>query len=202
MSRELLSGLPHKEFRCILADPAWNYRTYSDKGKERSAEQHYATMSIDDIKALPVAQHAAKDAHLFLWTTGPHLPLAFEVMTAWGFKYSGTGFVWVKLQKSFVRDQLVRTHEIERALHFGLGHTTRKNAEFCLLGRRGKPQRLAANVREIIISPLREHSRKPEEAHERIEHYCAGPRLELFGRQQRPGWIVRGNESHKFGADA
>lgn len=201
----LLKGLPRAHFPCLLADPPWNFRTYSKKAYEakhrRDAEQHYPTMSIEDIKALPVADYAAKDAHLFMWTTGPHLPLAFEVMQAWGFRYSGTGFVWVKLKKSFVRDQLIRSYKIEDMLHFGLGKTTRKNAEFCLLARRGKPTRLAKNVREMIISPLREHSRKPDEVHRRIERYCDGPRLELFGRQQRPGWTVRGNEAHKFGGD-
>lgn len=198
----LLAGLPPAHFGCVLADPPWHFKPRKapppDAKHRRDPERYYDTMSLEDIKALPVSRHAAKDCHLFLWTTGPHLPLAFDVMTAWGFRYSGTAFVWVKLKKSFVREQLIRSYRIEDALHIGLGMTTRKNAEFCLLGRRGSPPRLSASVREVIISPLREHSRKPEEAHRRIEQYGNGPYLELFGRSQRPGWTVRGNEADKF----
>lgn len=84
-------------------------------------------------------------------------------------------------------------------LHVGLGYTTRKNAEDCLLFRVGKPRRAARDVEEVIIAPLREHSRKPDEAIERIERFCDGPRLELFARQSlRPGWDMWGNEVGKF----
>jgi N6-adenosine-specific RNA methylase IME4 len=86
----------------------------------------------------------------------------------------------------------------ESDLHVGLGLTTRKNAEFCLLARRGNARREAKNVREIIMSPVREHSRKPDEACARVQRYCAGPYLELFARQERPGWTVWGNETAKF----
>lgn len=80
------------------------------------------------------------------------------------------------------------------------GHTTRKNAEFCLLGRRGKPKWLSAKVEEVIISPLREHSRKPEEAWQRIEEYAAGPYIELNARTERRGWHAWGNETDRFAA--
>src|SRR6516162_3814700 len=79
-----------------------------------------------------------------------------------------------------------------------LGLTTRKNCEFVVLGRRGKPKRLAADVLETIVAPIREHSPKPEEVYARIERFCAGPRLDLFGRCQRPGWTVYGDETLKF----
>ena len=83
-------------------------------------------------------------------------------------------------------------------LHVGLGLTTRKNAEFCLLGRRGSCRRNSKSVREIILSPVRQHSRKPDEVYDRIEEYCDGPYLELFARQERPGWTAWGNETTKF----
>ena len=85
-----------------------------------------------------------------------------------------------------------------RDFAIGLGLTTRHNPEICLLARRGRARRIAKDVRELIIAPAREHSRKPDEAYRRIERYAAGPYLELFARQRRPGWTVWGNETGKF----
>jgi N6-adenosine-specific RNA methylase IME4 len=168
----------------------------------RDAEKHYSVLGVDDIKALPVRNIAARDAHLFLWVTGPCLPKAFEIMEAWGFRYSAVAFTWVKLKKSFNTHQLRMVPTADSDLHVGLGLTTRKNAEFCLLGRRGNARREAKNVREIIMSPVREHSRKPDEAYGRIESYCAGPYLELFARTRRSGWDSWGLEVDKFEAPA
>jgi N6-adenosine-specific RNA methylase IME4 len=89
----------------------------------------------------------------------------------------------------------------EHDVHFGLGHTTRKSTETCFLGRRGRPKRLSRAVREVIIAPVREHSRKPDEQYSRIEAFCEGPRLELFARQRVPGWVPWGNEIDKFTAE-
>lgn len=151
-------------------------------------------MDLDAIKALPVATIAAKDAHLFLWTTGPCLRQAFDVIEAWGFRYSSVAFTWVKLRRATDQAQLRFLPTAEADLHVGLGLTTRKNAEFCLLARRGNARRNAKDVREIILSPVREHSRKPAETRLRIERYCDGPYLELFARERRPGWDAWGNE--------
>lgn len=155
-------------------------------------------MSIKDIAALPVGDVASPDAHLFLWVTGPVLEQAFGVIKAWGFRYSGIAFTWVKFKKSYDPHQLRILPTADGDFHVGLGFTTRKNAEFCLLARRGNAKRIAKNIRELIIAPRREHSRKPDEVHPRIEQYAAGPYLELFGRQQREGWTVRGDEADKF----
>jgi N6-adenosine-specific RNA methylase IME4 len=170
----------------VLADPPWPFRVRSPKGDGRSASQHYRIMSIEEIKAYPVADMAAADAWLFLWTTTPLLPVAIEVMSAWGFGYSGTAFAWAKLNPS------------ANGFHVGMGFTTRKNVELCLLGRRGHPRILAHDVRELIVSPRREHSRKPAEQYERIERLCAGPYLELFARQRRPGWNSLGDDLDHF----
>ena len=156
-------------------------------------------ISLEDIKALPVRDVAAKDAHLFLWVTGPVLPKAFEVMEAWGFRYSAVAFTWIKLKRSFNANQLRVLPSAESDLHVGLGLTTRKNAEFCLLGRRGRARRESKKVREIIMTPIREHSRKPDEAYDRVREYCAGPYLELFARTERLGFSAWGNETEKFG---
>jgi N6-adenosine-specific RNA methylase IME4 len=182
----------------VLADPPWSYSVFSPKGEERSAKRHYATMTLDDIKAMPVADVTARDAHLFLWATAPNLPQALEVMAAWGFKYSSVGFVWVKLNKGADVRQLRVIPHAGAEFFVGMGHTTRQNAEFVLLGRKGSPKRNSKAVRQIIVAPRREHSRKPDEAHTRIETYCDGPRLELFARAPRAGWTVWGNQTDKF----
>lgn len=197
------AGLPRGHFKAILADPPWHFRArttlqMSNWTSRRDAEKHYPVLGVEDIKALPVRELAAKDAHLFIWTTGPCLRQTFEVMEAWGFRYSAVAFTWVKLKKSFNALQLRVLPTLESDLHVGLGLTTRKNAEFCLLGRRGNARRNAKDVREIILSPVREHSRKPDEAASRILRYCDGPYLELFARAPRPGWTVWGNETEKF----
>lgn len=195
--------LPRKYFGAIMADPPWHFRAYTKLDKtnwssRRDAEKHYAVMGREDICSLPVGDLAAKDAHLFLWTTGPCLPFAFDVMKAWGFRYSGIAFTWVKLKKSHNQLQLRVLPTAADDLFTGLGMTTRKNAEFCLLARRGNARRLARDVREIILSPVREHSRKPDETYSRIERYCAGPYCELFARQPWPNWSAWGNETGKF----
>ncbi|MCY3753954.1 MAG: MT-A70 family methyltransferase [Alphaproteobacteria bacterium] len=192
-------------YRAILADPPWHFRARtalqaSNWTIRRDAEKHYAVMGLDDIKAVPVRALAAKDAHLFLWTTGPFLRKPFDVIEAWGFRYSAVAFTWVKLKRSFDARQLRALPIAEADLHVGLGLTTRKNAEFCLLGRRGNCRRNSKSVREIILSPVREHSRKPDEQYRRIEEYCDGPYLELFARQKWPGWTAWGDEAGKFNA--
>lgn len=197
------AGLQRGHYGVILADPPWHFRArtalqMSNWTSRRDAEKHYAVMGVDDIAAMPVKELAAKDAHLFLWTTGPCLRQSFDVMEAWGFRYSAVAFTWVKLKRSHNPLQLRVLPTAEADLHVGLGLTTRKNAEFVLLGRRGNARRIAKNVREIVMSPVRQHSRKPDEVPARIERYCAGPYLELFARERRAGWDAWGNEVGKF----
>lgn len=203
----VFAGLQERGYRAIVSDPPWHFRarTALQVGNwvsRRDAEKHYAVMGVEDIMALPVATLAAKDCHLFLWCTGPCLPQGFEVLKAWGFKYSSVAFTWIKLKRSYDAKQLRVLPLADYDLHVGLGLTTRKNAEFCLLGRRGNARRNAKDVREIILAPVREHSRKPDEAYERVQRYCDGPYLELFARASRPGWTTWGNEATKFDAEA
>ena len=190
-------------YGAIMADPPWHFRARTalqvgNWTSRRDAEKHYAVMGLDDIKALPVRDLAAKDAHLFLWTTGPCLRQAFEVIDAWGFRYSAIAFTWVKLKRTHDPRQLRVLPTAESDLHVGLGLTTRKNTEFCLLGRRGNAHRNAKNVREVVMSPVREHSRKPDEVAARIMRYCDGPYAELFARSSREKWSTWGNELGKF----
>lgn len=187
----IFAGLPARSAGTILADPAWHFRCHTDDVSNRDPRRHYRTMSMASICALPMKDIAAPDCHLFLWVTGPMLKLSFEVMQEWGFTYSAIAFTWVKLKKG-------RTLTSIEDLHVGLGYTTRKNTELCLLARRGSPKRLSGNVRELIVAPRREHSRKPDEVRDRIEEYCAGPYVELFARSSRKGWRSWGAEATKF----
>lgn len=199
-----LQPLERKAYGAIVADPPWYFRTRTTVVSDRDPQNHYPVMGVQDIVALPVRDIVLPDAHIFLWCTGPCLPQAFDVMTAWGFRYSGVAFTWVKLKRSHNPMQLRILPTAESDLHVGLGFTTRKNAEFCLLGRRGSAKRIAKNVREIIMAPVREHSRKPDEFRDRVEAYV-GPGIriaELFARSTRPGWDCWGNEVEKFGEAA
>lgn len=181
---------PSKHYQVIYADPPWTFATYSHKGKGRSPEAYYDCMSLDEIKALPVADWAADDCVLLLWATDPLLPTAFDVIQAWGFTYKTVGFYWAKLNKS--APSLIYD---ERSFFTGLGFWTRANPEPCLLATRGHPKRRRADVRKLIVSPRREHSRKPDDAYERIEALCEGPYLEMFARAARPGWDRWGTEA-------
>lgn len=186
----------------IYADPAWRFTTRSAKGANRpgSAGSHYPTMSLAEIKAQPVADVCAPDCHLFLWVTGPHLDQGFEVLKAWGFKYSTVAFVWVKLLRRFA-DAAPLFYDVARDFHVGQGYTTRSNVEYVLLGRRGKPRRMGKGIRQLIVSPLREHSRKPDEIRTRVAAYAGDvPKLEMNARQAWPGWDQWGNEVEKFTA--
>lgn len=202
--RPILADLPQGHFGVIAADPPWFFRTRTEFISRRDPRHHYegGVMSAAEIAQMPIGDLAAPDAHLFLWVTGPILEQAFAVIKAWGFRYSGVAFTWIKLKKSFDANQLRVLPTADGDFHIGLGFTTRKNAEFCLLARRGAAKRAAKNVRELILSPRREHSRKPDEAYERIERYAVGPYLELFARQSRPGWTTWGAEATKFDKSA
>ncbi len=185
-----------KRYACLLADPPWPFATYSGpKVPQRAEEQHYPTMTLPEIAALPVAEIAAEDAALFLWFTWPLLERALEIIDRWGFAYKTCAFAWVKADVS-----TIDLFPDPKVADMTLGYWTRANSEVCLLATRGKPKRLHADVRQGIIEPRRQHSRKPACVHGRIERLVGGPRLELFARQQRAGWDVAGNDVHRFGA--
>lgn len=140
-------------------------------------------MNIDDICNLPVKNIASENCVLFLWVTFPTLLDSFKVIEAWGFNYKTVAFVWVKHNKK------------TPTLFWGMGFWTRANAEICLLATKGKPKRISAKVHQVIISPIEEHSKKPNEIRKRIVNLIGDlPRIELFARQKTDGWDVWGNE--------
>ena len=173
-------------YGAILADPPLAFKTRSNKGEGRSPQHHYSCLSFEQLAALPVGDLAAPNCFLFLWIPLRSIVLVEPLMRAWGFNFSGAGFAWAKQNKSGV------------GWFMGTGYGTRHNIEICWLGRRGKPRRQLAGVRELIVAPVREHSRKPDEIYGRIEALCGGPYVELFARQMRPGWDSWGDELGKF----
>lgn len=189
----IFGDLPRNNFGVVLADPPWDFKTYSKKGRWRSAERHYATMSFDEIAALPVHLVTASDCVLFLWATWPMLQDALTLVRTWGFSYKTCAFDWMKAHVN----QIDMFRDDADAL-MSMGFWTRSNSEPCLLATKGKPKRKTADVRMGIIEPRREHSRKPSCVHKRIEWLVDGPYLELFARQEHPGWTTWGNETMKF----
>lgn len=215
-----MNDFPDGKFGCVLADPPWRFATFSPKGRGRSPdglltadqirnlsrqnnpERHYATMSLDEIKAMPVADVAAKDCVLMMWAVDPLLPQALEVGKAWGFNFKTVGFVWAKERRTTSRRGEDMEHSHHKQFPMGTGYWTRANPELCLLFTKGKPKRLSAAVRKLLIAPRREHSRKPDRQYQDIEQLVAGPYLELFSRSEREGWTSWGNQTGKFGVAA
>ena len=195
------AGLRRRHYRFPMVDAPTQFKSFTalqvaNWQSRRDVEKHYATMTFEQLAALPVRDLCHPDgAHLGLWATGPNLLRYGELIAAWGFKYSSLGFTWIKLRRGLKQTPLFFS---ERDFHVGLGLTTRHNAEPVLLARRGNARRLAKDVRELVIAPAREHSRKPDEVYARVERYAAGPYLELFARERRPGWDVWGDQINKF----
>lgn len=179
-----IKNWPRGQYGVILADPPWNFQTYTDKGLAKSAQRHYRCQSVDDICALPVGALAAKDCALFLWVTWPMMFHAPRVLDAWGFKFSGLAWEWIK-----------HNPETDK-FAFGLGFGTRKNLEPCLLARRGNPKIQSRSERDFMYAPRRSHSQKPDQQYERIERMYDGPYLELFAAQKWLGWKGWG-DGHK-----
>lgn len=199
------------KYSLIYADPAWSY---DNKGSRAKADNHYSTMSIQDLKRLPVWDLAADNAVLAMWWVGP-MPLeAIELASSWGFKVRNMKlFTWVKLNTCVERNidahlQLRRKQKKGvHARHFlqqlneqtkmGLGNYTRANTEDVLIAVRGNGlKRVAADVKQVIHAPLGAHSAKPQEARRRLERLFGDvPRIELFSRGDDPAWHHWGNQN-------
>lgn len=202
MSTTNTPALPNKKCSIIYADPPWSYK---DKSCQGNAQQHYSLMKDADICALPIKDIAADDCVLFMWATYPKIREALEVIKAWGFNYKTIGFQWVKQ---------IRSGE---GHFFGLGRWTRGNSEPCLvatkgegfpivldeegaapclIATKGKPKRVSASVSQLVFSPLRAHSQKPDEVRDKIVELVGDlPRIELFARSAAEGWDCWGNEA-------
>lgn len=164
----------NKLYSTILADPAWGAPSQRGKNSNRSAESHYELMSLDRIKAMPVAELATENSHLYLWVPNGLLQEGLDVIKAWGFTYRSPIY-WIKPR-------------------LGLGNYIRNASETCLFATRGKaPVKFHAQP-NWLFAPQQEHSHKPEEQFAVIERLSEPPYLELFARRRQPGWDCWGNE--------
>jgi N6-adenosine-specific RNA methylase IME4 len=187
--------LPRGHYGAIYADPPWHFTAYADSGNGRGAASKYSTMTITGLAELPVHLLAAADCVLFCWVIWPLMPEALEIISNWGFVYKTCAFSWIKADA-----RQVELFNDDVKPFVGMGYWTRSNHESCILATRGAPKRLNADVRQAIIEPRREHSRKPDCVPGRIERLVAGPYVELFARTTRPGWDCWGNQTEKFRA--
>lgn len=178
-----------KKYNIVYADPPYSF---GDRMLSKGHggyfysldDKHYTPMEYKDICNLSISlrSHLDNDCILFMWSTDAHLKEAIGIMEAWGFEYVTVAFYWLKKETS------------GKDVCF-FGRWTMKSMEICLLGKRGKPQREAKNVRQLVRATRREHSRKPDEVRERIVELMGDlPRIELFARRKVEGWDCWGNE--------
>jgi len=168
------------KYPVIYADPPWRYENPPMGASNRSIENHYPTMSLEEICALPVPDIVTEDAILYMWATAPKLAECMQVLTAWGFEYR-TNFVWIK-------DRI------------GMGYHARSQHEILLVAKRGSipPPAVADRVSSVVAADRGEHSAKPAVFYDLIESfYPTLPKIELFCRSPRAGWAVWGNQSDR-----
>lgn len=195
------------KYKLLLCDPAWKYNDKAASGN-RGAEFKYPCLTLQQLINMKnyVDSIGEDDCVLYMWTTGPMMPDAIELMSAWGFKYKTVAFTWIKTNKNPIyADPLHQTYlqtiKVGDTIctsgdFLSMGHHTRGNAEFVLLGVKGKGiKRINASVRSTIISPICKHSQKPTDVHKRLEMlYGDVSRIEMFAREPRDGWDVMGDE--------
>lgn len=178
-----------QKYGVILADPPWQYDNYAAPPGEvhdraRGAQKHYPTMTVEQLSNMPIRQLATDDCVLFMWAVWPLIEDAFLLIRAWGFTYKTLAFDWIKLNKSGL------------GIFVGMGNYSRSNPEPCLLAFRGDPVPVSDHsVSAVCMTPVMEHSRKPEVVHSKIDRlYPDRDKIELFARRPYPGWSVYGNE--------
>jgi len=175
----LFEAIPRQYYRAIVADPPWAYRNKKTGGSMRSGSAaKYHTLSIDELKAIPVSDIAVKDSILFLWVTTPLLPDGLDLLRAWGYRYK-TAVFWNKIR-------------------YGMGFWFRGQVEPCLIGIRGKVPAFRSSARNLFAEKARQHSEKPDAFWDLIEPCLdeAGisPRIEMFARSRRRGWDSFGDQ--------
>lgn len=175
-----------KKYQTIYADPPWQFQNRTGKAAPEHKRLHrYNTMTLDEIKSLPVQEIADDKSHLYLWVPNALLPDGLSVMQAWGFTYK-TNIIWEKIRQDGYPDGR------------GVGFYFRNVTEILLFGIRGKNNRTLQPARtqvNLIRSKKREHSRKPDEFISLIEACSNGPFIELFARGDRTGWDMWGNQA-------
>lgn len=191
-NKDFLTKAAGQKFKTILADPPWQFQNRTGKmAPEHKRLNRYATMTLDDICALPVSDVSEETAHLYLWVPNALLPDGLRVLSKWGFTYK-TNIIWHKIRKDGGPDGR------------GVGFYFRNVTEVLLFGVRGKNARTLDPGRtqvNFLATQKREHSRKPDEQYKLIEACSAGRYLEMFGRGSRPNWTVWGNQAEEYFPD-
>jgi N6-adenosine-specific RNA methylase IME4 len=177
----IFAGLPRSYAGALLIDPPWLDKTWSPKGRGKSVDRYYQPRTLEWHMALPITSLCKPDCSLTMWFPQAMTDQALILMAAWGFIYKTQG-AWAKQSKT------------GRKWQFGTGRILRSAAEFYLIGTRGNPQRQSRSIRNLIVAPVREHSRKPERIYEDIEELWLGPYVELFARYPRDGWLQWGDQ--------
>jgi N6-adenosine-specific RNA methylase IME4 len=174
--------LPNKKYQIIYADPPWTYDDMKNRDPKMGGIT-YKTLTLEEIKSIPIKDICQKDCFLFLWVTMPKLKEGLQVIEAWGFRYITCAFTWIKLNPN------------GNGIYSGLGHWTNGNAELCLLGKMGQPKRVQKNVKQIQFHPRGKHSVKPSQIRNEIIRLVGDlPRIELFARQKVENWDAWGDE--------
>lgn len=176
--------MTRKKYSIIYCDPPWSYQDTQKAGGTAffGASVRYNTMNNKDIANLPIGDLADNNCVLFMWATSPLLPEAFDTIKSWGFKYKTVAFCWSKITKKYLRVS-------------NMGRWTMGNIELCLLGVKGKPQRIVKNVKQYVEAIRTAHSKKPNEVRNRITTLMGDlPRIELFAREKSEGWDCIGND--------
>lgn len=187
----LLDQFPSQRFGTVLADPPWQFSNRTGKmAPEHRRLRRYPTMTLDEIRTIPVPQVAESQCHLYLWVPNALLLEGLQVLSAWGFEYK-TNIVWHKIRKDGGPDGR------------GVGFYFRNTTELVLFGVRGRLRTLSAGRRQVnvIKSQKQEHSRKPDELYRIIEACSPGPYLELFARGPRIGWAQWGDQADEYTVD-
>jgi N6-adenosine-specific RNA methylase IME4 len=188
-SEDLLQRVKGVKFGTVLADPPWRFQNRTGKvAPEHGRLSRYGTMSLEEIRALPVADISLEPAHLYLWVPNALLPEGLAVLESWGFQYK-SNIVWHKIRKDGGPDGR------------GVGFYFRNTTELVLFGTRGKNARTLAPGRRqvnILKTQKREHSRKPDEFYEIVESCSRGPFMEMFARGTRRGWTSWGNQAEEY----
>ena len=181
--------LPNKKYNIIYADPPWHYGRKSAVNNTtgraiKPLSDHYSTMSLQELKNMPIKNMTKDDAACFMWVTDSHIDEALEVLRSWGFAYKTIAFNWVKTTSkgNYCKN---------------VAPWTMKSSEICLLGIKGRMTKYkqANNIESLVIAQRTQHSQKPNEVRKRIEDLFGDlPRIELFARQKTDGWDVWGDE--------
>ena len=185
-----MMNLPNKKYSIIYVDPPWDYQDKRNTPCKNNpsgaggASKHYNTIPINELKKMDIKRISNENCMLFMWATSPFMKEAIELIISWGFKYRTIPFVWIKT-----------TNDMLRIRGDGIGSYTPNNAEYVLLGRKGKYWRNSTKVKQVLLHPKLRHSEKPKEIRRRIVELMGDlSRIELFARQRYEGWDVWGNE--------